>query len=215
MMTSLVRRAMLVAGACTLTSAALVAQTHAQVAVDPRTIPELATEFSRASKLGLPDSALVLKAREGFLKQASPKVIRDAIHALADRMVVARDALTPVRSPAELAAGADALKIGVSPRTLKLMREAQKTRSIEIPIGVLTSLVSRGVPLSQAAAAVEHMLQHNVTETAMMAVADNVQSDLSAGVAPSVALDLRSRGVLSLPQSPLSGVSSASPRPPR
>jgi hypothetical protein len=59
------------------------------------------------------------------------------------------------------------------------------------------------------------MLQHNVTDVAMTIVGQDVQSLVASGVAPSAALDVRSKGVLSLPQFAIPTGVAASPIPRR
>lgn len=212
MMTTFLRRALVAAGALTM-GASLSAAQQGRV-VDPRTIPEIKAEFDRADKLGLPVEALDTKAREGFMKQASAKAVREAVRDYADRMVKAREALKPTRGAAEIAAGADALQYDVPERVLRNLRQAQKNRSLEVPLGLLTELVVEGVPLQKATAQVESMVNAGIAESRMITLVSEVQRDVAQGVAPTTALDLRSKGVLSLPQAPGAGVAAPAVKPP-
>lgn len=168
---------------------------------DPRTVPELQAEFTRAERAGLPVDELVAVARKGYLVHATPKQIRDAIRGHADRMSRARSALQPAR-PAEMVAGANAIKAGVPERVLKNLRAAARARSIEVPIDVLTELVARGAPVSMAAERVEALLRREAIDAQMVALGKDVLGDVAAGVAPTVALDIRSQSVLSLLPAP-------------
>ena len=172
-----------------------------QTVPDPRTVPELQSEFARAEKMGLPVEPLVAMARKGYWQDASDKQIRDAVRGYARRIERARTALRPAR-PAEMLAGADALNAGVPERVLKSLRAAARTRSIEVPLGVLTELVSRGVPVANAAEGVETLLKREALDAQMIALGNDVLGDVAAGVAPTVALDIRSQGVLSLLPAP-------------
>ncbi len=165
----------------------------------------LAYELDRAVALGLPLAPLEAKAREGYLKGAGTVRVREVVRQLTDRMVEARDALAPVHSANEILEGAKALQQGVPASVLRSLRATQRERSLEVSLGVLTELVVRKVPVQRAAAEVTKMLQRNVSETILIAFGRGVQGDISAGLAPTVALDIRSRGVLSLPQLPLAG----------
>lgn len=209
MIRQMIRRGFVAAGAVAMTASLAVAQGPRQVPPDPQTVPELKAEFDRAVKLGVPTSPLVEKAREGYVKQASPKMIREALHGLTDRMVRAQAALQPVHSVGEVTAGAFALSIDIPERVLRNLRKEQKTRSIEVPLAVLANLVSRGVPLQQAAAQVNSLMSRNATESQMIALASLVESDIASGLAPSTALDVRSRGVLSATQGSLPGAAAA------
>ena len=172
-----------------------------QTVPDPRKVPELQSEFARAEKMGLPVEPLVAVARKGYWQDASDKQIRDAVRGYARRMEKARAALQPAR-PAEMLAGADALNVGVPERVLKNLRAAARTRSIEVPLGVLTELVSRGVPVANAAERVETLLRREALDAQMLALGNDVIGDVAAGVAPTVALDIRSQSVLSLLPAP-------------
>lgn len=212
MMMTVLRRALVAVSAVTMGASFAVAQ-QGRI-VDPRSVPELKAEFDRAEKLGLPIEPLDTKAREGFMKVASAKSVRDAVRDYADRMVRARDALKPTRGPAEIAAGADALQFDIPERVLRNLRQAQKNRSLEVPLGLLTELVVQGVPLQKATAQVESMVKAGVAESRMIALVTDVQKDVAQGVAPTTALDLRSKGVLSLPQAPAAGVAAPAVKPP-
>ncbi len=180
---------------------------------DLRADAVLAYELDRAIALGIPVAPLESKAREGYLKGAGAVRVREVVRQLSDRMVEARDALAPVHSPNEILEGAKALQQGVPASVLRSLRATQRERSLEVSLGVLTELVVRKVPVQRAAAEVTKMLQRNVSETILIAFGRGVQGDISAGLAPTVALDIRSRGVLSLPQLPVSSAVLAPPPP--
>jgi hypothetical protein len=211
----MIRRSILAAAALAALGAFAV-PAHAQgrgSTPDLRTVEVLAYEFDRAVALGVPVAPLEAKAREGYLKGANTARVREAVRQLADRMVEARDALAPVHSAAEVHEGAKALQQGVPASVLRSLRATQRERSLEVSLGVLTELVVRKVPVQRAADEVTKMLRKNVSETVLIAFGRGVQGDISAGLAPTVALDIRSRGVLSLPQLPLSGAVLAPPPP--
>ena len=199
MTTALVRRGLVVALGLALMGAEAVAQ-KSRAPVDPRTVPQLKAELDRAASLGFQVTPLYAVARNGALRAASTNEIRDAMRGLTDRLVSAREALTPVQGDGELVAGAMAIQVGVPPEVLQSMRALQRTRSLAVPIGVLQELVVRGVPVKKAAATVTQFIRANATDAAISAVASDMPALIAQGLAPSVALDLRSRGVLSLPQ---------------
>jgi hypothetical protein len=191
------KRTMLVCGA--LVAAALTIEAKAQVSIpDPRHVPELQAEFARAEKAGLPVDDLVAVARKGYLLNYSAKEIRTAVRGAANRFDRARNALQPARGPGELRAGADAILAGVPERVLKNLRAAAPTRSIEVPLGVLTELVSKGASVTMAAERVELMLRRQAVDAYILALGSDVLGDVAAGLAPTVALDIRSQSVLSL-----------------
>jgi hypothetical protein len=150
--------------------------------------------FSR----GVPTDPLMAKALEGVAKKASATMIRDAMNALEKRMRRAQDLLGKDASVDELAAGADALSVGVKEGTLKDMRRAAPRRSIALELGVLTELVARGVGPSKASDMVLKLMARNATGVQLTALSNDVQGDVAAGLNPEVALTLRGKGIMSL-----------------
>ena len=169
--------------------------------------------LSGASARGVPTEPLMSKALEGVAKKASSKAITDAVRALEGRMRRALDLLGHDASGEEIAAGADALSVGVADKTLRQMRAAAPRRSIVLEIGVLTELVARKVPRDKAAKMVLDLMARGATPLQLTALSAEVQGDVAAGLKPEVALDLRGRGVLSLlPPSPSAATLQARPR---
>jgi hypothetical protein len=155
-------------------------------------------EVVAARSIGLPEGLLIAKANEGIAKRATPKRITDAVAALGKRLQVARDQLAPNPSEDEIAAGADALYVGVPAPILKKMRAAWPTRSLALPLGVLTELVAKGLSTDRAARTVTDLMTRGATNVQLYTLAQSVQGDVAAGWAPEAALDLRARGVMSL-----------------
>jgi hypothetical protein len=167
-----------------------------------------------ASASGLPVDPLISKALEGVAKKASPSSIRDAMNALEKRMRRANDLLGPDPTVDELAAGADALYVGVPEKTLRQMRALAPRRSIALELGVLTELVARKVPTRQASKMVLDLMARSATGAQLTALSGAVQSDVAAGLKPEVALEVHGRATLSLLPPP-APVSAANGRPPR
>jgi len=155
-------------------------------------------ELVAARAIGLPEGLLIAKANEGIAKRATPRRIADAVAALGKRLQVARDQLAPNPGEDEIAAGADALYVGVPAPILKKMRAAWPNRSLALPLGVLTELVAKGLPANRAAQVVTDLMARGASNVQLYALAQSVQGDVAAGWAPEAALDLRARGVMSL-----------------
>ena len=155
---------------------------------------------------------LMSKALEGVAKKASTKSIRKAMDALEGRLRKANELLAPSPTVDELAAGADALAVQVPGKTLKQMRAIAPNRSIAMELGVLTQLMAKGVPAKLASKTVLDLMARQATGTQLTALSNAVQSDVEAGLAPDVALDLRGRGIMSLLPPP-TNVQLLNPRP--
>jgi hypothetical protein len=182
---------------------------------DARTREAVSREIERAASRGLPVRALVAKAQEGVTKQAAGERIRAAVTSLARRLEQARDLLAPSPSDAEMIAGADALAVGVPAPMLRQIRAAYPAgQSVAMPLDVLTELVARGVPASNALEQITQLMRRGATPTHIAGLGASVQSDVAAGLTPDAALEVRARGVMSLLPSPAAAAALA-PRGPR
>lgn len=169
-------------------------------------------QLTLAKERGLPAEPLVAKALEGVAKNANSARIRAAMGALQKRLRRANELLAPSPTVDELSAGADALSVGVSEKTLKMMRQAAPRRSIAVELGVLTELVARHVPESKASRMVLQLMARGATGAQFTALNTAVQSDVAAGLTPEAALDRHGSGIMSLLPLP-PAVSGANGRP--
>ncbi len=197
-----------------LTGARLGAQQETRLASirDAATRGVVAEQLTMAKENGIPGEPLLSKALEGIAKNASTKSIRAAMDALQKRLRRANDLLKPWISVDELSAGADALSVHVSERTLKLMRQAAPHRSIAVELGVLTELVARNVPVKKASQMVLDLMARGATSAQLTALNSAVQNDVVAGLTPEAALERHGQGTLSLLPPP-PAVSGANGRP--
>lgn len=168
-------------------------------ALDGETYAAVTRVITSAKAQALPVDPIVDKALEGAVKGALPVRIRSAVVALADRMVVAKEALSPPNpSVAEIGAGAEALGKGVPRATLRTIRIAGGDRSVAVPLGVLTELVARGVSVQRASDQVVALVKSGATSQQLAALSDKVRQDIETGIDPGAALDIRTRGLLPL-----------------
>jgi hypothetical protein len=165
--------------------------------LDAETYRSVVQVIDAAKARALPVDPLVDRALEGAMKRATGKRIRDAVSSLAQRLEIARDMLAPSPTPADIAAGAGALGVGVPRETLRAIRSVQPDQPIAVPLGVLTELVARSVPVDRAATLVVQLLRRGATSTQLVGLSADVQRDIAAGIEPGAALDLRTRGVAS------------------
>lgn len=192
---------------------------QAPQALDSATAAAIApiVEAARAEKL--PVAPLYAKAREGQVQRVPIAKIEVAVRTLADRMRAANEALAPDASEQELHAAADAIKSGVPAETLRAMRKAGGDGSLAVPIGVLTQLIARGVPVERASMEVVALLQKGAVARNFIALEESVRQDVLAGRSPDESLDLRLKGIIpNLPQSAgasATGLNASSPRRPR
>lgn len=132
--------------------------------------------------VGLPTEPLIEKALEGSAKGASTDAIAAAVHAVARALADARGSLGPQSTPDELNAGAVALRLGARPGDLTRLRTARTRGNLVVPLGVLSDLVARGVPVDTAAQVVAALASR--TDDEYLAFRQRVDRDIDLGAAP-------------------------------
>lgn len=183
----------------TMTGRAVLGQGEA--GLDSATAAVIAPVIEQARSAKLPTAPLYAKAREGQVQRVPSPRIEAAVRALADRMRAANEALAPDASEQELSAAAEAIKNGVGHETLVAMRKAGGDGSLAVPLGVLTSLIIRGVPVEKASMQVVNLLQRGAVGSNFIALDESVRQDVAAGRPPDESLDLRLKGIIpNLPQ---------------
>ena len=219
MRAALLARALSGALAVVMLAGTRVALGQAAAGLDSATAAAIGPIIARARAANIPTAPLYAKAREGQVQHAPVQRIEAAVRSLATRMEAANAALAPNPSDQELSAAADAIKAGVPAETLRAMRKAGGDGSLAVPLGVLTQLIVRGVPVEKAAVQIVDLLQHGAVPNNFIALDESVRRDILAGRRPDESLDLRLKGIMSnLPQPATAdgaGLQSAGPKRPR
>lgn len=197
------RRSILAALLLATTSAAAAAQvipaeTHQRLqrSLDAETYRAVAVVFDSARVRGLPVQPLVNRALQATLHRTPGPRVQAAVAKLADRLAIAKAALGAGSSDAEIAAGANALAVGVPTRTLAQIRDLSPGKPVTVPLGVLTELVARRVAVGAASQMVVALMRNGATPAQLVSLSDDVAHDADAGIDPGAALDIRTRGVL-------------------
>jgi hypothetical protein len=163
---------------------------------------------------GLPAEPLVDKALEGASKRAPGPAILRALRAMVADLTVARQTLGPQSLAGELAAGAVALRGGIDDDALRRLRRERPGQPLVVALGVLTDLVARGVPATDASRAVLDLTQAGVADEQLVAFRRDVERDIGIGAPPAVAAALRASNlVLNFAGNGASGAASRSPAP--
>lgn len=185
---------------------------------DGRTRAQLLAAVRDAEANGVPLEPLYGKIREGVAKQSPPERITDAVRALATRLAISRQALAGSSSVDEIAAGAEALQLGVPTSALRQLRQVWPTQQLTVPLGVVTELVAYGVSASRATARVRELMESGATNAQLVVLSTQVQTDIMSGTAAGLAFERRARsafGVLSAQQARAAGALLAPPPRPR
>jgi hypothetical protein len=140
-----------------------------------------------ARALGLPDSAIVLKALEGFAKKAKPDDIVTGVRKLLNNMQTAQRALG-TKAADQILAGADALHAGVTPDELEKNFQSSSGRSPASALTYLSSLVGQfGVPRNDAVTAFANLWRTGATDAVLQGLWANTQDAIIRGANPSQA----------------------------
>ncbi|HVE79705.1 MAG TPA: hypothetical protein VNA89_12610 [Gemmatimonadaceae bacterium] len=157
---------------------------------DTRAAVEAVVESAR--RAGLPTEPLVDKALEGASKRAPSERIVAAVRNLAAHLEVARRALGPESSEAEVIAGASALHAGYTVEALSALRARRGRRPLTVALAVLADLVARGVPRDTATAAVLALTERGVRDAELVAFQSGVERDITQGAPPGESATVRS-----------------------
>ena len=157
--------------------------------LDSTTLAAVGALMDSARTAGLPVEPLVQRTLEGAAKHAEPDRIVAAVRRLAGELGVARAALGRESSPAELDAGASALRAGVRPEDLTLLRQ-RRAQSLTVALAALTDLVVGGVPPDSAASAVL-ALAARARDDQIADFRRAVERDIALGATPAAAAAVR------------------------
>jgi hypothetical protein len=175
------------------------APTQAQ---EPRLVGRLTDEaraqvdaiLAAARAGGLPAEPLVDRALEGAAKGAPPERIVTALTRLLEELRLTRQAFGDAASPAELTAGASALRAGAKPADLAQLRLLRPRQPLTIPAAVLADLVAAGVAADTGIAAVL-ALASNAGDADYIAFRRNVERDIALGASPVSSIGVRLRAM--------------------
>jgi hypothetical protein len=164
--------------------------------LDPASFRTVSALVDSATAAGLPSAPLISKAQEGLLKRASASAIIGATRGLLFRLRQSRDALGIAATPAELEAGASALRAGALPLQLAELQARRGGKGVTVPLVVMADLMARGVPRDTAARAMQALAAANATDAAFNALRLSIENDIVGGMSPAAAAGLRYRALL-------------------
>lgn len=202
----------LLLAAVTLPAAAAAQDQRLARRLDPAVHAQVVALLDSARAADLPLEPLVDRALEGASKGAPGPLIVNAVRKLAADLAAAREALRG-GAPAELEAGASALRAGVTRSALSSLRQTRPRQTLTVPLAVLADLVARGVPADSATAFVLAIAA--ASDEQLVAFQRNVERDIALGAPPLAAAAVRvnSTGLADQNQPP--GENPASPPAPR
>jgi hypothetical protein len=148
-----------------------------------------------AKTLGLPTRLLESTALEGIAKRADGRRIVAQVRLVLRSLRDARAALGPTVSTDELAAGANALRVGITSGELSYLARTRHEKLLTVPLVVLADLVTRGVPRDTASQTIFQLWQKGAADDDFLGLWRGVERDIVSGTAPGVALLNRAREI--------------------
>jgi len=167
---------------------------------------ELNAVLAGAAADRLPSEPLVQRALEGARRGVEPARVVSAVRAFADRLRIARSALGPASTDAELVAGAGVLYAGADRTTLERLRRVEPRRDLALPLIVMADIIERGVPRDTATSVIIALGEAHVRDVDYQLLRQSIVLDIGSGATPAAAAAARARGILLNPPGP---------RPPR
>ena len=165
---------------------------------DRETAAALTKIVRTASARGLPVDPIVAKIQLALVMHAAPARVVETAQAVADRLDAARGAIAPDSLPADIAAGGDALSFKVPKGVLTRIHQAAGGRAIAVPLGVLTQLVASNVPADRAGDIVTKLMRQGATTEQLLALGNDVNSDVQRGARPIESVETRFHGLTPL-----------------
>lgn len=205
-------RRLVVAVSLVASSRMLAAQENAYVIPSDREASaQVAKIVANAEAAGLPTAPIASIVGKGVVFRSNPDRIVAAAGAVAARLEVAREALGPNPTAAEIAAGADALAEKATPDALRAVKRASAGRGVESALGVLAQLLAdpNKVPLPRATAIVTELVRKNATPAQLVALGNDVTADAGRGTSALASLDVRAQGLIAVLAAPGGGTATA------
>jgi hypothetical protein len=167
--------------------------------VDPRIRVAVAAIADSLEREGLKPEPLVDCALQGTLKEAAPEKILAAVQKWARDLRYARRLLGPNATPAEVNAGAQAIRAGVDAKQLERLRDArneQRYASAFTALNTMTLLVSSGVPADTASTVLINLALQGASESQIAALQDDIERDIKGGTPPGLSTVGRAVGLI-------------------
>jgi hypothetical protein len=159
--------------------------------LDPKTGGAVSALVDSARNVGLPTEPLIDKALEGASRKVANAQIVGAVRNLLAALGTARSVLGPGSSPADISAGAAAIKAGVPVGDLERVRAVRSGIRVATAVGVLSDWTTRGVPTDDATARIVALMQRMASDEQLIALAQAVAADVAAGRPAAVAVAAR------------------------
>jgi hypothetical protein len=155
-------------------------------AFPPEAVAQIETIVVDAEAAGIPTEPLLDKALEGAAKRVPTDRVIAAVASYSRSLAESRSLVGTGHDATAVVAGADALRRGVQPETVRSLADAS-TGGLAVPLVVLGDLIEAGVPQLEAFAVVEGALAQQHGPDEMLAIPGAVRRLMRDGQSPSQA----------------------------
>lgn len=164
--------------------------------VHPRIRSAVAAIADSLEREGVQPEPLIDYALEGTQKGGEPEIILAGVRKWAKDLRRSRFLLGPNASPAEVQAGAKAIRAGVDEAQLQRLRDARSDHRYASALGTMAYLVGRGVPADTASTLLVNLVLQSATEAEIRTLQDEIERDINAGTPAGLAAVARAGGLL-------------------
>lgn len=164
--------------------------------VDKRIRGTVAAIYDSLDREGIKAEPLVQYALEGTEKGGSPDVILAGVRRWAHDLRRSRQLLGPNATPAEVSAGAKALRAGVDEKQLVKLRESRIEQRFASALNTMAYVIPLGVPADTASTILVNLALASASEAQLRALQADIERDIGAGTPAGLAAVTRARGVL-------------------
>ena len=163
--------------------------------LDPNTRFVVEVIIDSARVAGVPTRPLLLKALQGAAYHADNRHIIAAVRSVFHAELDVRVALGSALNESEWASAVSALQSGVPLEALAKFRGERSGKPLTRALVVLTDLIQRGVPVSEASSAIMQLWQRGAGDGDFYGLWKNVEQDILSGQNPGTALEQRMREI--------------------
>lgn len=164
--------------------------------VDARIRSGVAAIFDSLDREGIRAEPLVQYALEGTAKRGNPDVIMAGVRKWASDLRRARRALGPNATPAEVTAGAKALRAGVDEEALTRLRDTKGEVRYASALNTMAYIIPLGVPADTAATILVNLALASASDAQLAEMQSAVERDIGAGTPAGASAVARAVGVL-------------------
>jgi hypothetical protein len=150
-----------------------------------------------ARRDGLPTEPLIDKALEGVSKRLDPRArVTDAmivasVRRFAGELRLAKAALGPSSTPAEVKAAAVAIRNGVDIKQLERLRAVRAGQNTASALDIMSYIINKGVQADTASRVIVNVVLAGATDQQLQALQNDIERDIAGGTPAASAMSAR------------------------